>query len=715
MKELQEAMQDFQYGWNNSLDQRDKSVNDRRFVDVDGAMWDGACGEQFKNKPKLEFDKISREINRIVGEYSSNPISIRFVPDSEDADEELANLLNDRFRNDARKSEGQEAQDTAFQEAVKGGFGAFRICTEYEDELDPDANRQCIALYPIMSADSVVFWDADASNYDKSDAKQCWVLTPISRRKFDKKYPGKAPFQNGELPASWYKWLDFDWYGDDMVYIAEYYEVIEEKRTRIVFENELGETIKYFKDEIRDNEQIQDEIINYEQVGTERVKDKYVEKALVCGDSYLEEPERIAGRYIPIIPFYGYRSFIDGVEYYMGEVRKQRDSQTFTNMAMSNLADLLTESQKEKDIFLPEQVARHAQMWADNNVENYPYMLVDGVRDGAGNLIQAGPVGKTSAPQVPPALIAAMQFNADHQAQELGTGELKVPSNTSGEAIAQVQERADMSYFILLHNARKSMKYAAKVWLSIAKEIYGGVERPLRTLTEDGKINVVDLMQAQMTERGIGYKNDLSKGSYEIVAETGPAYTTRLEAERATLMGMLQVTDTNSPMYPLIMASMMQTVSGPGSESIKQVARLNELQILFASSPQLAMKEAKTPEEQQYIMQMMEQAMQPQQPDPMMQIAMIEAETKQLQAQSNALRAQNDMANTQIKAATAEADINLKGAQTVKTFADVGKTQAETQDISAKRQHETLRTAYDIQKDNREYASRLFGSLRTAQ
>jgi len=65
MKKLEDALSDYQDGWNNAAEQRDKSIEDRRFVDVYGAQFEGACGDQLGGKQKLTFDKISREINRI--------------------------------------------------------------------------------------------------------------------------------------------------------------------------------------------------------------------------------------------------------------------------------------------------------------------------------------------------------------------------------------------------------------------------------------------------------------------------------------------------------------------------------------------------------------------------------------------------------------------------------------------------------------------------
>lgn len=701
MKELSVILTDFERGWNNMLEQRDKVIEDQRFVDVDGAQWEGQCGERFGNKPKLEFDKITREINRIIGEYNSNPVSVKFLPNDENAEQDVADILQDRFRNDSRKSDGQEAGDNAFAEAIKGGYGALRIMPEFEDKSDPDKNKQFISFDTILSAASVVVRDADAKKFDKSDAEQTWLMTEFSRHKFDEKWPGKAPWPQGQLNATY----EFDWYGTDVVYVAEYFEVIEEKVKRIVFEKPDGTIVKFLQSEIKSDDNIAFEASLYEQIDSEMVMNTFVERSLLCGDSVLEKPVRIPGKFIPIIDFYGYRSYIKGKEYYMGEVRKQRDRQMFNNMAVSMLSQIMTESQREKMIFAPEQITPEiAKQWADDNIENYPYLLAKPIRDASGNIQNLGPIGKTSAPQVPPAMLTAMQMINQDMAEEMGNGSMQVNSNTSGEAISMVQGRADMSMFILLHNARKSWKFAGKVYMEMAKELYG-VNRMMRTLADDGSVNMVEMQQVDLSSGFPEVKNDVTTGSFEIVTETGPSYSSRKEAERATILEAMQVTDSNNPMFQLMYSELLQTMDGEGSSTIRKVAKFNELQYLLTIDPQLAVDAAKTDEEKAYIERIFQEMQQPPPPDPIAEIARIDSESKNLQAQSSVMKAQTDQAKLQLEAIDTQSQATLREAQTVETY-------AKAQEISQKSTRESMKLVSDIRNQQVTSAFNLAKSLR---
>jgi hypothetical protein len=88
-----------------------------------------------------------------------------------------------------------EAYDNAFEEAVGGGFGAWRLRNEYEDEYDDEDDRQRIRIEPIYDADSTVFFDLNAKRQDKSDARSCYVLTAMTREAYQDQYD--------DDPASW--------------------------------------------------------------------------------------------------------------------------------------------------------------------------------------------------------------------------------------------------------------------------------------------------------------------------------------------------------------------------------------------------------------------------------------------------------------------------------------------------------------------------------
>ena len=73
---------------------------------------------------------------RIINEYRNNRITVDFVPKDGATDDDLADTCDGLYRADEQDSYADEAYDNAFEEAVGGGFGAWRLRTEYEDPED---------------------------------------------------------------------------------------------------------------------------------------------------------------------------------------------------------------------------------------------------------------------------------------------------------------------------------------------------------------------------------------------------------------------------------------------------------------------------------------------------------------------------------------------------------------------------------------------------
>ena len=133
-----EAMREFDNIQSALRDERLQCLQDRRFYSIAGAQWEGPLGAQFENKPKMEVNKIALAVQRIFSEYRSNRVTVDFVSKEGKEYDSLADACDQLFRADEQDSNAEEAYDNAFEEAVGGGFGAFRLRTVYENEEDDD-------------------------------------------------------------------------------------------------------------------------------------------------------------------------------------------------------------------------------------------------------------------------------------------------------------------------------------------------------------------------------------------------------------------------------------------------------------------------------------------------------------------------------------------------------------------------------------------------
>ena len=625
----EDALQEFDDIQSAMREGRLQCLEDRRFYSIAGAQWEGNLAEQFNNKPRFEVNKIHLSVMRIINEYRNNRITVDFVSKDGTSDDKLSDTCDMLFRADEQDSGADEAYDNAFEEAVGGGFGAFRLRTEYEDEYDSENDNQRIRIEPIYDADTTVFFDMDAKRQDKSDARLCYVLTAMTRESY------KATWNDD--PDTWPHEIhqnEFDWSTPDMVFVAEVFRVEEASELIRTFRSIDGEETRYSEKDFADDPELENMLTATGQVEVrqKRVKRRKVHKYIMSGNSILEDSGYIAGSEIPIVPVYGKRWYIDNIERCMGHVRMAKDAQRLKNMQLSKLGEISALSTTEKPIFAAEQVAGYEMMWAEDNLKNYPYLLINTMTDANGNEALAGPVAYTKPPQIPPALAGLLQITEQDISDLLGNqqaGEQMV-SNISGKAVELIQSKIDMQTYIYMSNMAKSIKRAGEIWLSMARDVMVESGRKLKGVGSQGQMSTVELAKPVLNQEtgAVEYENDISKAKFDVSVEVGPSSESKRAATVRSLMGMMQLA--TDPETQQVLGSMaMLNMEGEGIADVRDFFR-NRLIKMGVVKP--------TPEEQQALLEELQQAQSQQQPDPQaqyLQAAAMEAQAKAGQAQAN--------------------------------------------------------------------------------
>jgi hypothetical protein len=658
-------------------DERLQCLQDRRFYSLAGAQWEGPLGEQFENKPKFEVNKVHLAVIRIINEYRNNRITVDFVAKDGNNDDKLSDACNGLFRADEHDSGAEEAYDNAFEEAVGGGFGALRLRTVYEDDEDPDDDRQRIKIEPIYDADSSVFFDLDAKRQDKADAKCCFVLYSMTPEAYELEYNASPASVSKEVEQT-----EFDWFTPDMVFVAEYYEIDEESDYALTFTSvATGDEIKYKQSELNEDDNIEPELeaTGYRETRRKKIKTKRVHKYILSGNKILEDCGLIAGKCIPVVPVYGKRWFVDNIERCMGHVRLAKDAQRLKNMQLSKLAELSALSSTEKPIFNPEQMAGHAQMWSEDNLKNYPYLLVNAITGADGNPMPAGPLSYTKPPQIAPAMAALLQLTEVDMQSILGNqGEAdKMVSNISGKAVEMIQTRMDMQTFIYVSNFAKSIRRVGEIWLSMAKDVYVESGRSMKTISSADVAGKVELMRPNADESGaVIYENDLSRAAFDVAVDVGPSSSSRREATVRALTGMMQVSQGDPETMQVLQAMAIMNMEGEGIGGVRDFFR-KKLVRMGAVEP--------TEEEAQML------AAQAQEKTPQDQALEAMAEEAQAKATKARTEVLESIANVELKKAQAletEASMKLKEAQAV---AALGKTEGDSTRLAMEMQ-EKLRS-----------------------
>jgi hypothetical protein len=630
----QQAMVEFDRVQSSVRDERLQCLQDRRFYSIAGAQWEGPLGDQYENKPRFEVNKIHLSVIRIINEYRNNRIAVDFVSKDGEANDKLTETCNGLYRADERDSGAEEAYDNAFEEAVGGGYGAWRLRTAYEDDEDDEDERQRVRIEPIYDADSSVFFDLDAKRQDKADAKYCFVLYSMTREAYMAEW--------NDDPTTWPKVIhqyEFDWDTPDVVFVAEYYRVEETRETVRIFLTIQGEEERYTQADFDADETLEETLaaVGTVEVRQKRVKRKRVRKYIMSGGGILDDMGYIAGKNIPIVPVYGKRWFVDNVERCMGHVRLAKDAQRLKNMQLSKLGEISALSSIEKPMLMPEQVSGHQIMWAEDNIRNYPYLLINPITGPNGETTAAGPVAYTKSAQIPPAMAALLQITESDMAEILGSNQQadKMVSGVSGKAVELIQTRLDMQTFIYMSNMAKAVRRCGEIWLSMSKDIYVEEKRKMKTVGAMEEVGSIELMKPQIDEETgeLIYENNLGDALFDVAVDVGPSSSSRRDATVRALTGMMQVT-TDPTTQQVLQSMAIMNMEGEGIADIKEYFR-----------KQLVQMGVMQPNEEEQ--QQMQEAQQNQQPDPQAMYLMAEAQ------KSEALARKAD-ADTQLTMANAE-------------------------------------------------------------
>ena len=548
--------------------ERMNCLGDRRFCSLSGAQWEGPLGQQFENKPRFEVNKVHMAVQRIINEYRNNRIGVYFVSKEGEEYDKLADTCAGLYRADEQSPTAEEAYDNAFEEAVMGGFGAWRLRTEYKNEEDPEEDEQRVCIEPIFDADTSVYFDLGAKRQDKADAKRCFVLTSMTYDAY------KAEWNDD--PSTWPKTItrsQFDWYTPSVVYVAEYYVVEEVSQQIRIYRDFSGKEESLGPDELDEEEEML--ATGWKEVRRKKVKTRKVRKYIMSGAKILEDCGYIAGKNIPIVPVYGKRWFVDNVERCMGHVRLAKDAQRLKNMQLSKLGEIAALSAMEKPILLPEQVAGHQLMWAEDNLKNYPYLLINPITDSNGNTAPSGPVAYTKPPSIPPSMAALLQLTEADMQEILGSPQQgdKMVSHLSGKTVELIQQRLDMQTFIYMSNMAKAVKRCGEIWLSIAKDIFVEQGRKMKSVASNGKMEPVELMKPVVNEEGeIEYENDMSDADYDVQVLVGPSSQTKRGATVRALTDMMTLTQ-DPEMTQVLSAMAMLNMDGEGVEDVRDYFR----------------------------------------------------------------------------------------------------------------------------------------------
>ena len=579
---LNRYKQDIQKDADVVLEQRDKANEDMRFVNVVGGMWEGFLEDQFNDRTKLEFDIISNYIQRYIGQWNQSRVGVEYKANDRATSDEDADLINGIYRADFREFSGKMSIDNAVDEQATCGYGAFKLATKFVDEEDPENDHQRIEWRPVHNAYNSIFWDKAAKRIDKRDAVHCTELISFTPESFSKKYPDKDPVSAYHPNSRRFYNIDSADAQSSLIYVAKRYEIKREEVNVFVYSNVADGKVEVYSEE--DHKLIEEELETNQFknfLRKRKILKQSVYVTVFSGEDILEKPRRVAGKYIPIIPVYGYHAYIDGCEWYRGLVRKLMDAARLYNMQISQLAENSASTGQEIPIFDPSQMEGGiSELWADRNTK--PYLLARALRDNDGNIVAHGPTSylkpssldanTQSLLQIVPSFVAATTGGAPQDT---------IDPNASGKAINALQKREDLNTQAMTDNISNAIEWSGSVYESIAQEVYSE-KRSVNTISKDGTESTKELLKSVLDENTgrLTETNNLEGKKFRVYSDVGPQYDTLRQQTVDDLKGMLEVlrSQEGGQQYTdAIIATILENVTGVGLGPLKDIVRRNML------------------------------------------------------------------------------------------------------------------------------------------
>ena len=525
---------------------------DMKFAFVPDQQWDDWMVAQRGKRPRYTFNKVRMAIKQVTNDQRMNrpQPKVRAVGDTDKA---YAEVREGIFRSIERHSNADRAYDTAFQFGVGGGFGCWRIGTNWADD---SAFEQDIFIEEIENPYAVLF-DPAAKKKDRRDGRFLFFTDRIPRQEYARRWPGKdiTDFNGDWAPL---------WTDTTTVLVCEYWYAVQVKREKVKFSD--GRVL--FADEI---ESITDEMerAGITEIARREVETTEIRHCVVSGAHILEKPSKWPGKFIPFVPVWGDILRVDGKDQFCGMVAFSKDAQRLYNYERSIFIETLSKQPKSPLMATPKMIEGYEAQYSRLGVDDPPVLLY--------NVDETAPNGRPtreSPPALPAAIANAAQISNDDIKATSGKfdASLGARSNeTSGKAIMARQREGDVSSFDYIDNLAFAQKYSYEIINDLIPHIYD-TPRQIRILGEDQSEKVLAVNQPVYDEQTGQWVevNDFEKGKFDIGVTVGPSFTTqRMEAADA----MMNLSNDPSPLGLIAKFGFLKSLDAPGMDELLKAAR----------------------------------------------------------------------------------------------------------------------------------------------
>ena len=559
-------------------------------------------GQAINARPCITINKLPQHIKQITNDQRQNRPSGKVIPADDNADVEVAEILDGIVRHIEYMSDADVAYDTACEAQVTSGEGYFRLLTDYVDDNSFD---QDIKIGRIRNS-FAVYLDPTAQDPTGADAKWGFITEDITQEEYERLWPNADPISTiqakGVGDAGMAGWL-----GTDTIRIVEYFYFEYDSKTLNMYAGGMValEGSKEAKE--------------LKSLGAVVVKTRKVQGKKVCwvksnGVEALEESEW-PGKWIPIIRVIGNEFEVDGKIYISGIVRNAKDACRMYNYWVSQEAEMLALAPKAPFIGYAGQFEGYESQWKTANTTNWPYLEVNSdATDGLGKSL---PLPQRSQPPMASSgLLQAKAGAADDIKSVTGQYDASLGmqgNEKSGKAILARERQSDTGTYHYVDNLARAVRHCTRQIVDLIPKIYD-TERIARIIGLDGEADYVQLDPNQPEpvkkitdqETGATIKKIYNPGvgKYDVCVTTGPSYMTK---RQESMEAMAQLLQGNPQLWAVAGDLFIKNMDWPGAtEMAERFKKTIDPKLLGdeESTPELAQAKQQMEAMQQEMQQM---------------------------------------------------------------------------------------------------------------
>lgn len=621
------------------------------------------------NKIPLVMNKLGVLMNHLLGDQIQNTPNLQILPDEnvpvQDAEVRAALIRNINLDSDAKT-----VYQTAYGQAIVGGFSAYCVSTKYihDESFDQEI------YFESFDDPNRCYWDISAKHPCKVDGMYAGYKTRISRKKFRDMYGIDIERQVGTTAITEDSTVAFA--DDDSVTIVDDYEREGRKSTIYKLSDDSVVDGKQYRKLPREEIDGKKFLISNGMPVTVLDKREVVKYTIkhrqIAGDFVLHD-EDFPGELLPV-PYVDQKSYYtkQGQQITRSFFKDVKDAQRYLNYLATQCAYIMKISRYDQFIMARKNAASpdSMQQWRDPSVVNGA-LYYDEV-----------PSGEKPEQLRPPELSASLanEYNRTLMDIQSGTGIYntqlgEMGNEVSGTAIDARNLRGSKNTQIPRTSLDIAIATGGEIVNGMIPSVYD-TQRSVVISMPDSEAKTVHLNQPA-DPYGMQVNNDMTRGRYRIRLKPGPSYEGQKQEALQSLQLVLNA-DQSGQVFPMIADLYAENLPLDNTLEIKNRLRTLVPPEVIESGKTGKPLKPKSP-----------------QPDPNMILAQVKQQELQMKMKQAEADTQIKMQDLELK----KAELQRKAIETHQDMTmQLAKLEADREEAAASLQETILRYQGEIQK-----------------